>query len=265
MKIQIYNPGNQGIFAVSSVLVTSEKDALLIDTQFSTKDAANLVAMIRACGKRLTAIYISCGDPDFYFGTATIKAAFPNVAVFATLPVIDRILKTHAEKLKVWSPLLGDAAPTQVIIPEPLKGSTLYLEREVLEIIGLDSPLPDRTFVWIPFIRSVVGSVPVFGNQHLFLADTPTQASHSAWLATLQRILALRPETVVPGHFAPGTPMTIESVNFTTDYIKAFDKETSRAKNAADLIAALQNRFPNLAPSESLNISARVAKSELAW
>lgn len=265
MKIQVYNPGKNGVFPVSSVLVTAENDALLIDAQFSTKDAAKLVEMVRASGKRLATIYISCGDPDFYFGLTTIKAAFPDAAIVATQPVIDHIQKSYTAKLKVWTPVLGDGAPKDVVIPSALRSNTLTLEGETLEIVGLDSALPDRTFVWIPAIKTVIGSVPVFGDEHVFLADTQTPQSHAAWLATLDKILALQPTTVVPGHFAPGAPQTVESVKFTANYIKAFDEETSKAKNADELIAAMQRRFPNLPPSESLNISARVAKGEMKW
>lgn len=43
----VYNPGEKGVFAVTSVLVGGTKDALLIDAQFSTVDAQRLVELIR--------------------------------------------------------------------------------------------------------------------------------------------------------------------------------------------------------------------------
>lgn len=265
MKTQVYNPGNNGIFPVSSVLVTGAKEALLIDAQFSTADAAKLVDLVRSSGKRLTTIYISCGDPDFYFGLEVLKEAFPGAKVLATQPVIDHIKDSYAKKLQVWTPVLGANAPKTVILPDLLKGNTIELEGEKLEVVGLDSPLPDRTFVWIPSIKTVVGSVPVFGNTHIFLADTNTPAARAAWLATLDKILALHPDVVVPGHFSPGAPQTVASVQFTADYIKAFEQESLRAENGEDLIAALTRRYPNLSPNKSLEISARVAKGEMKW
>ena len=48
LKTEVYNPGANGIFPVSSTLVTGAKDAVLIDAQFSTVDAQKLVDMIKA-------------------------------------------------------------------------------------------------------------------------------------------------------------------------------------------------------------------------
>lgn len=265
MKTQVYNPGKNGIFPVSSVLVTGDKDALLIDAQFSTVDAAKLVDLIRASGKRLKTIFISCGDPDFYFGLEVLKAAFPDASIVATKPVVDHIKDSYVKKLQYWTPILGAGAPKQAIVPEVLAGNTLNLEGETLQVIGVDSPLPDRAFVWIPSIKTVIGSVPVFGDMHVFLADTNTPATRAAWVATLDKILALHPAVVVPGHFAPGAPQTVASVKFTAEYIKAFEEEAARAKNSDELIAAMQRRFPKLELNESLKISARVAKGEMKW
>lgn len=265
MKTQVYNPGANGIFPVSSVLVTGEKEALLIDAQFSTTDAAKLVELVRASGKPLSTILITCGDPDFYFGLETLKAAFPKAKILATKPVVDHIEHSYEKKLAYWGPILGAGAPKKIVVPEILRGSSLEFEGANIEIVGLDGPLPDRTFVWIPAIETVVGSVPVFGSMHLFLADTNTPATRAAWRATLDQILALHPKVVVPGHFAPGAPQSIESVKFTSEYILAFEEELGRTKNSAELIAAMQKRFPQLAVNESLKISARVAKGEMQW
>ncbi len=73
-----FNPGNDAIFPVSSVLVSGQHDAILIDAQFGKSQAAKVVDMVRASGKKLTTIYISHGDPDFYFGLDTVLAAFPR-------------------------------------------------------------------------------------------------------------------------------------------------------------------------------------------
>ncbi|GAB7259315.1 hypothetical protein DZS_27380 [Dickeya ananatis] len=52
LKMEVYNPGAQSLFPVSSEIITGEHDALLIDAQFQRNDAENLVAKIRATGKK---------------------------------------------------------------------------------------------------------------------------------------------------------------------------------------------------------------------
>ena len=100
-------------------------------------------------------------------------------------------------------------------------------------------------------------------NIHVWMADTQGAQSHKDWLATLQRIENLKPRTVIPGHYL-GTP-SVASVTFTADYIKAFDVETSKAKDSAALIAAMKKRYPTLADESSLELSAKVAKGEMKW
>ncbi|KAF1007298.1 MAG: hypothetical protein GAK28_01937 [Luteibacter sp.] len=205
LTLDTYNPGEKAIFAVSSVLVEGKTQAVLIDAQFSAANARTLAKRIEASGKTLTTIYISHGDPDYYFGLDTLHRAFPQAHIVATPQTIAHIRATSDEKLKVWGPKLGADAPKAIVLPEPLSGDTLSVDGQALRIVGLDGPTPDRTFVWIPSLRAVVGGIPVVGGEHVWMADTQTPASHRDWLATLDRIRALKPVKVVPGHYAPGT------------------------------------------------------------
>ena len=265
LQTVVYNPGAQGIFEVSSTLVSGARDAVLIDAQFSTVDARKLVDRITASGKRLTTIYISHGDPDFYFGLSALTSAFPQAKVLATPATIAHIEKTSAGKLQFWGPKLGAGAPERIVVPEPLQGNSLVLEEDTLEVIGLDGPTPDRTFVSIASIKTVIGSISVFAGEHVWMADTQSPQSHQHWLATLERIAALQPQTVVPGHFKPGAPQDLDAVRFTADYIRTFDQETARANNSVELIAALKQRYPEFGGVLALELSAKVAKGELEW
>lgn len=265
LATEVYNPGESGIFQVSSVLVSGQRDAVLIDAQFSTVDAAKLVQMIQASGKRLTTIYISHGDPDFYFGLETLQATFPDARIVATPQTVAYIEKSRAGKLAHWSGPLGAGAPTRTVVPEPLQGDRIDLEGETLEIVGLDGPTPDRTFVWIPSLRTVAGGIPVMAGEHVWMADTQTPQSHADWLATLDRIVELDPHTVIPGHYAPDAPHTLEAVRFTADYIRAYDEEAAKAKDSNELIAAMQRRYPGLPGEASLELSAKVSKGEMQW
>ena len=74
LTLDVYNPGTHAIFPVTSVLVSGEKDAILVDAQFGKSQAEQVVEKIRASGKQLTTIYISHGDPDYYFGLDTLTS-----------------------------------------------------------------------------------------------------------------------------------------------------------------------------------------------
>ncbi|KAF1007299.1 MAG: hypothetical protein GAK28_01938 [Luteibacter sp.] len=54
-------------------------------------------------------------------------------------------------------------------------------------------------------------------------------------------------------------------MTFTGDYIRAFDEETAKVKDASALVEAMKKRYPNLGGVGSLELSAKVAKGEMSW
>lgn len=257
LKLDVFNPGEAAIFPVASVIVSGAKDAVLIDAQFSRGEALKLVEQIRASGKHLTTVYISNDDPDYYFGLDVIHAAFPDAKIVALPDVIAGIERKKAAKVAYWGPILKDNAPQQVIVPQPLKGNAITLEGQKLNIT--------REYVWIPSIKAVVGGVEVFNGLHVWTADSQTPESRKQWLSTLDRIAALKPATVVPGHFAPGAPLTPDSISYTRDYLVKFEAETAKAADSAALIGRMQQLYPNAGLQSALEISAKVAKGEMKW
>ncbi|MTV37998.1 MBL fold metallo-hydrolase [Duganella radicis] len=260
LKLDVFNPGEAAIFPVASVIVSGDKDAVLIDAQFSRGEALKLVDKIKATGKHLTTIYISHDDPDFYFGLDVIHAAFPDAKIVATPAVIAGIERKKAAKVAYWGPILKDNAPQEVIVPQPLQGNAITLEGKKLEI--KDAP---RGYVWIPSIKAVVGGVVLFNDLHVWMADTQTPESRRQWLATLDGIAALKPATVVPGHFKPGAALTTEAISYTRNYVTSFENETAKAADSAALIARMKALYPSAGLPGALDTSAKVAKGEMKW
>ncbi|CAK1276932.1 MBL fold metallo-hydrolase [Burkholderia pseudomallei] len=269
LQIDVYNPGEKSLFPVSSEIVTGKTGTILIDAQFQRNDAEALVNKIKATGKPLKLVYVSHSDPDYYFGLDTIKAAFPDAKIVATPQTVAAIKANKDDKLAYWGPILKDNAPRTLVVPQPLHGDRLTLDGHELRIVGLDGPSPDRTFVSIPSARAVVGGIPVAANIHVWIADTQTPESRRNWIKTLDRIAALHPSRVVPGHYLANPdgsePYTLASVKFTRDYLVAFDAEAAKARNSGELITAMKARYPNLADASSLEMSAKVIKGEMQW
>ncbi len=269
LKLDVYNPGTKSMFPVSSEIVTGQTEAVLIDAQFQRNDAEALVQKIKATGKKLTTVYISHSDPDYYFGLDVVRAAFPDAKIVATPQTVAAIQASKDGKLAHWGPILKDNAPKALVVPDALVGDSLTLEGRKIQVVGIDSPTPERTFAWIPSLKAVVGGIPVSANIHVWVADTQTPQSRQDWLKTLDRIQALHPKTVVPGHYLPNAngsaPYTVASVKFTRDYLKAFEVEAAKAKDSAALIAAMKKRYPKLEDASSLELGAKVVKGEMKW
>lgn len=263
LKMDVYNPGEKSVFPVSSEIISGEHEVVLIDAQFQGNDAEQLVKKIKATGKTLTTVYISHSDPDFYFGLDKIHAAFPDAKIVATPETINAIESSKEGKLAYWGPILKDNAPQTIIVPQPLSGNRFTVDGHQIEVKGNTA---DRTFVWVPALKAVVGGVPVSGNNiHLWVADTQTAKSRADWQQTLESIKALKPKVVVPGHFLPGAPQTLESVTFTQNYLTALEVALPKAKDSAELIAMMKKQYPNLKDESSLELSAKVLKNEMKW
>ncbi|CAI0699632.1 MBL fold metallo-hydrolase [Serratia ficaria] len=266
LTLEVYNPGEKSVFPVSSEIISGKHEVALIDAQFQRNDAEELVKKIRATGKKLTTVYISHSDPDFYFGLDVIKAAFPDAKIIASPGTIKDINATKDGKVAYWGPILKNNAPTAVVVPQPLQGDSFSIDGQKVEVKGLTGPTPDRTFVWIPSLKAVVGGVAVAGdNIHPWVADNQTAESRLHWQQTLASIQALKPQVVVPGHFLPGAAQTLESVSFTQQYLTALEGELPKAKDSAALIAAMKKHYPNLKDESSLELSAKVLKGEMKW
>ena len=262
LDVTVYNPGANAIFPVSSSLVSGEKEAILIDAQFSVPDGKALVDLIQRSGKTLTTVFISGGDPDFYFGLEPIQAAFPQAKIVATQQVIDHILHTKDAKLAYWGPILGAQAPKTVIVPTLLSSNTLTLEGETLEIRERDT---HQAYLWAPAIRTALGGVLVSAGQHLWTADSQTPAARLEWATALERLAALHPQRVVPGHFLGAEPKGDAAVTFTHDYLKFYEQALSQSKNSGELIQKLKAAYPALPVDDGMAISAKVNTGEMKW
>ena len=265
LSLEVYNPGDKAIFPVSSTILMGEREAILIDAQFQRNDAEALVAKIKASGKTLSTIYISHSDPDYYFGLDVVQAAFPAAKIVATQQTVAHIKESMNGKLAYWGPILKDNAPQKLVLPEVLKRGKLVLEGHPIEIKGLQGPSPERSYLWIPSLKTVTGGVVVSSGIHLWVADTQTSASRQNWQTTLKRIAALKPATVVPGHYLGTVPQGLGAVSYTSGYLQDFEIEASRSSDSLALINAMKTRHPLAGEDTSLELSAKVIKGEMKW
>jgi hypothetical protein len=161
---------------------------------------------------------------------------------------------------------MGANAPRQPVLPRALEVNTLTLEGQAIEIRGSEGVLAHRPYAWIPSIEAVVGNIGVFGNMHVWTADTQSAAERAAWVAQLDEMAALKPALVVPGHMKAGTKVDASTITFTKDYLQTFEKQLAASKNSAQLIEAMKKAYPQLTDGAmSLDMGAKVNKGEMKW
>jgi glyoxylase-like metal-dependent hydrolase (beta-lactamase superfamily II) len=220
-----------------------------------------------ATGKKLTTIYVSQSDPDYYFGLGPVKAAWPKARVIAASATVAAIKGNVQKKLDTWGPKLKENGPQSlgdIVMPEEDNLKSLSVDGQAVEIVDAVGLL-NRRYVWVPSLEAVVGGVLVFGGLHVWTADTPTAAERAAWIKTLDAMSARKPKIVVPGHMATGSATDAWAISHTRDYLIAFEQELVRAANSAELILAMKKRYPQAGLGIALEIGAKVAKSEMKW
>lgn len=265
LTVKVYNADGNS-FNVNSTLVYGEKEAMVIDAGFTRADALRIAANVLDSGKQLKTIYVSQADPDYYFGVETLKEIFPQADVVTTPAVLEKIVSKMSGKLAFWGPKMGANAPRTPVVPRALQGTSLTLEGQSIEIRGTTGLLAHRPYAWIPSIQAVVGNIGVFGNMHVWTADSQTAQERAAWVAQLDEMAALKPVLVVPGHMKSGTQVDASAIGFTKNYLQTFEKNLAASKNSAELVNAMKQAYPQVTDGAmSLDIGAKVNKGEMKW
>lgn len=260
-------PAGQNGFFRAPVLLTGPTEALLIDGGFTYPDGRALAEAIKATGKTLTTIYVSQSDPDYYFSLKPVRQAFPDAKVIAAPETIAAISGNVEKKLAVWGPQLKENGPqtlADVVLLEAFDGPALAVDGEAVEIVAAEG-LANRRYLRVPALDAVFGGVLIFSGVHVWTADTQTKEARAAWVANLDKIAALRPSAVVPGHLDPQAATDLSAVAHTKAYLLAFEEELGKAADAAALKAAMEARFPGLGMGVALDIGSKVATGEMRW
>jgi len=243
-------------FLVNSTLIAGEKEAILVDAQFSLADAHRLVAMIMESKKTLTTVYITHSHPDHYFGLQVIKQAFPKAKFVTLAGSLAEIKKTWKGSVKQWSGMYGALVPTAPVMPTATKAASFTLEGQTIEIRGpAQGDSPDNTYVWIPSTKTVIAGDIVFAGVHPWTRETNAE-KRKAWIKTLEDITALAPTTVIAGHQDPKAKSDLSAVKATKDYLTAFEAAVMGSKSASEVETKMKAKYKDLQLDVILKLGA---------
>lgn len=243
-KIQVFTAGAAG-FHATSTLITGEKDAVLVDAQFTRAEAHRLAAEILDSGKELKTIVITHAHPDHAFGLEIILKQFPNAKAVALPEVVAEIQKIAPGKLSYWKPIYGQNLADGFTVPEALKGS-IDLEGNEIKLVRLaEGESESAAAVYVPAAKTLIAGDAAFDGVHLWLAEgRPEQ-----WLKNLETLKKVGPvDQVVPGHKRPGTPAAgLSLLDRNAAYIKDFVTIKAAATSPADALAKISAKYPDFA------------------
>jgi glyoxylase-like metal-dependent hydrolase (beta-lactamase superfamily II) len=252
-------------FAANIVLLKGEKKAILIDAPYTLADAHRVVAAILDSGKELDAIYVTHDHPDHYYSAEVIRQAFPNARYVSHSAVVAAIWHSLPFKQARWTKLLGENGPKFPTAPTPLEGDTLTLEGHEIKILGpMQGDHTANTALWVPDMKALFPSDMVHNQVVLWFVESDA-AQIAAYRKSLDTLIALKPEIVVPGHERPGLRHDASALAFTKAYLDAWPQLAKKAGTAAELVQLVKKSFPDAIDPNgdfSLTTSARVTMGE---
>ena len=259
-------PGKEELMWVanSSTLIYGERDAVLVDTFLTTEQSRILVDWVVASGKNLTAIYVTHGHGDHFFGLAALLERFPQAKAVAT-PEVVKAMHEHLSPAWIenfWRRLFPGEIPDRLLVAEPLAENELELEGH--KLVAVNTGRTDTAYstcLYVPSIGLIVGGDAVYNGIHAYLGETDTQ-SRLEWIAALDKLEALKPKAVIAGHKVPENDDGPHIIAETQQYLRDFNRLNAATTDARGLYDAMLELYPNRVNPGSLWGAANTAKKQ---
>ncbi len=251
---------------ISCTLIYSAKEAVLVDTPITIKQTNDLIAWIKkiAPGRKLSYIYITHGHGDHFFGLPLLLDVFPEAVPVATEGTVRHMHQQIEEPYytETWETRFPNgqiAKPFKLAQALPAAYPSFKLEgRWLFQAIECGhSDTHDSTALWVPDLRLAVCGDVVYGQVHQMLFEANTRAKREEWIRAVEKIEALDPVYVVPGHRQAEEIDGVWHLAATKKYIQDFGKcLEARPKSPQELAGMMLKLYPDRYNPNALMLGA---------
>lgn len=250
---------------ISCTLIYSATEAVLVDTPITIKQTENLVNWIQktAPDRKLSYIYITHGHGDHFFGLPILLDHFPEA-----VPVATRGTVRHMEQ-QISEPFFTEnwefrfpgqiARPLKLANALDISHSSFTLEDKwTFKAVECgQSDTHDSTILWVPQLELAVCGDVVYGQVHQMLLEANTKAKRQDWIGAIDKVEALRPKYVVPGHRKTEETDGVAHLAATRKYIEDFGHVLEGdPKDATEVFEKMNMLYPDRYNPNALKMSA---------
>lgn len=261
---------DEGGFCVTSVLICGEHDCVLIDCQWTRSNVYRVIAEIAETNLNLKAVFATHAHPDHYWGIGYIGQAFPEAKLYALDYDIPIINQQFGYKTEHWESVIGKVNLCRLLPEiEPLPANNIIeLEGEEIQVMTkLWGDLKWNSAVWVPSIKTLIGSDILFSDAHPFTCEVSTNG-RKKWYDEICKLEQLGADVVIPGHIKPDTPLDGRTFTYTKDYLTATEEELAKTTDYKEFFYNMCMRFPTsvlIFLSNDMNSSVFLGGREWNW
>jgi len=231
----------------TSTLIFGARDAVLVDTLMTVREATTLSDWVELHDRRLTTIYITHGHGDHHLGLSVVLDRFPHARAVATAGTVDlmRTQTTPQALNKGFRARFPGQIADTIALPEPL--DTGHLELEGLPLLVIEAGHTDTvntTSLHVPDLGLIVSGDVAYNHCHMFVGAT-TADSRAEWIAAIDRLAALNPAAVVTGHKDPTRSNPSSVLNESRGYLEYYSRLREAALPDLELFDAMVSRYPD--------------------
>ena len=234
---------------ISSTLIYGSRDAVVVDSFITEKQAHAQADWIASMGKNLTTIYATHGHGDHFFGASILLERFPKARFLAT-PSASNVMRQQVAPdyvAKFWESRFPGQLPKRLVIADELKTDVIECEGEQLVIVPLQfTDTEGTTCLQVPSLGVIAAGDAAYNGVHPRLVESNQNHKNEEWLTALDKMQGLKPSIVVAGHKDPHNDDDgARVIGETRQYILDFRKLTEQTTSRQELYDRMLKLYPN--------------------
>jgi glyoxylase-like metal-dependent hydrolase (beta-lactamase superfamily II) len=255
---------------VNSFVFFDSKEATVIDTARTSKEALEVAKLLKSHGVAVTTIFVTHGHPDHYLGLGALKSEFPNAKILVATSEVknDIIAFAQAAERGHWL----DDEP--LMLPKSEKhpsGFDYGAEIRVLNSDTLNLPGGEKLQIFSDFppteaqhetvlysknLKSLFASDLVYNQVHLWLGNGVDLRSIKNWQSKLTELKTKYSHSkikVYPGHGEVTDPSIFDvDLKYINDFLAAIES----AKSQDQAKSLIMNEYPGWQNTEFILVQS---------